>query len=342
MANALIVLSAFVLTWLLTGWARTYAIRRAIVDVPNPRSSHLSATPRGGGIAIVVTVLAATLYLALSGRISAELAIAVMLGGGMVALVGWLDDHRPLGVAIRLGAHLLAAALAVGLSFYAHPSGFASSPVLAVLLAITFTIGIAWFINLFNFLDGTDGYASIQALCAALAGAALFFHGREPGAAMLCLAIAAASGGFLPWNWAPARIFMGDVGSCFLGFLFGVLALYGHLRGVAPAWVWIALLGVFFWDATLTLARRIMAGERWYSPHRTHAYQRLHQMGWAHDRIALAALCINVFVLWPVVWAAVVWDNFSILGVAAVSAVLTGLWWAVNHRFHEAAPDRDR
>jgi Fuc2NAc and GlcNAc transferase len=337
MTNAVIVVSAFVLTWILTGLARAYALRRSLIDVPNQRSSHQQATPRGGGIAIVVTVLTATIYLVSSGRLSSELAMAILLGGGAVALVGWLDDHRPLGVGMRAAVHLLAATLAVGLSYYAHPSGFASPP-LALLTAMTFILGIAWFTNLFNFLDGTDGYAGIQSLCAALAGAAIFVHGREPGAVALCLAVAAASGGFLPWNWAPARIFMGDVGSCFLGFLFGVLALYGHVEGVAPAWIWIALLGVFFWDATLTLARRVLAGERWYAPHKSHAYQRLHQMGWGHDRIAVAALCINVFVLWPVVWAAVVWDNFSIVGVAAVSAMLAGLWWAVNRIFRELSP----
>jgi Fuc2NAc and GlcNAc transferase len=318
----LILLSAMVAGTALTWLARAYALRRSILDVPNERSSHAVATPRGGGVAIVVPVLLAVVMLWLRGGLDTPLLIALALCGGFVAALGWIDDHRPLGIAVRAGGHLLAAAVAV------VAVGANLSPGLLPIYAL----GIAWFLNLYNFLDGTDGYAGTQAVCAALAGTVLFVHAGDRSAAIICLTIAGASAGFLVWNWPPARIFMGDVGSCFLGFAFGVLAVHGEAHGVAPAWLWLVVIGVFFWDATLTLLRRAWQGEPWHQAHRTHAYQRLHQIGWSHRRIAISMLVVNVIVVWPVVWVAVLWDNFALIAAVAASLVMIGLWGLVIRR----------
>jgi Fuc2NAc and GlcNAc transferase len=319
----LVIVSAILAGAALTWVARLYALRRSILDVPNERSSHVNATPRGGGIAIVIPTLLAVVLLWSTGRIDAGLAVAVGLCGGVVAAIGWFDDHRPLGVATRAATHLAAAVAAI----------LALSPALSPWVMALYVLGIAWYVNLYNFLDGTDGYAGTQAVCTSLAGAALFAHAGGWGAAALCLVVAGASAGFLSWNWPPARIFMGDVGSCFLGFVFAVLAVHGERTGVAPAWLWVLLLGPFFWDATLTLLRRVATGERWHQAHRTHAYQRLHQLGWTHRRIAASLLVVNVFVVWPMVWVAVLWDNFALFSTFAASAVLIALWWSVNRRF---------
>ncbi len=334
--DILIIAVIFAGSALVTGVVRRYAIRRAVLDVPNDRSSHAVPMPRGGGVAIVFMVLLAVAWLAVEHRLPPlGMVSALVLGGTAVALVGWTDDHYPLSAWIRIAAYLLAAAWAVyalggvnsiDLGFMRWQPAAPLGSVLAVLF-------IAWLINLYNFMDGTDGIAAVQAVCAGAAGFAVFLFRGQPGLGMLSLAVAAAAAGFLLWNWPPARIFMGDVGSCFLGYVFGVLALAGEKGGAAPLLLWTIILSVFFWDATFTLARRVFAGEPWYRAHRTHAYQRLAQMGWSHRRIAVMTLVYNVIVLWPLAAAAALWNN-GLMWVAGLSALLFAAVWAGVHRRH--------
>jgi Fuc2NAc and GlcNAc transferase len=334
-----IVLFAFAASVVLTGLLRAYALRRSLLDVPNERSSHVTTTPRGGGLAIVLVVLAVTGWLQQHQLLPPGLAQVLFGGGAAVALIGWIDDHRSLGAAVRAGTHLLAAAWAVyvfggvaeiDLGFARPTLGVTFGSALAV-------IAIAWLINVYNFLDGTDGYAGTQAVCAALAGVLLFHLAGQVGLAMLCATVVAASAGFLVWNWSPAKIFMGDVGSYFLGYVFGVLALFGEKSASVPAMVWVMLLGVFIWDATLTLARRVLSGERWYEAHRSHAYQRLHQMGFSHRRIAFLLLAVNGLWIWPLTWAATVRPGFLLTASVSSAVVLAGLWFAIQRRFAERA-----
>lgn len=328
-------LFAFTASVVLTGLLRSYALRRSLLDIPNERSSHVKSTPRGGGLAIVVVVLAVTAWLQQRQALPPTLAHVLFAGGGGVALIGWIDDHRSLGAGLRAAMQLLAAAWAVysfgGLSEISL--GFTRLH-LGVTLGSTLAVfAIAWLVNVYNFLDGTDGYAGTQAVCAALAGALLFHLAGQVGPALLCATVVAASAGFLVWNWAPAKIFMGDVGSYFLGFLFGVLALFGEKSASVPGLVWVILLGVFIWDATLTLARRVLSGERWYEAHRSHAYQRLYQLGFSHRRIALLLLAIQMVWLWPLTWAAIRWPNA--LSAALLSSVLalSALWFVIQRKF---------
>jgi len=330
-----IVLFAFAASVVLTGLLRAYALRRSLLDVPNERSSHISATPRGGGLAIVLVVLAVTGWLQQRQLLPPGLALVLSGGGAAVALIGWIDDHRSLGAAVRAGTHLLVAAWAVyvfggvaeiDLGFARLPLGVTFGSALAV-------IAIAWLINVYNFLDGTDGYAASQAVCTALAGALLFHFAGKDVLAILCATVVAASAGFLVWNWSPAKIFMGDVGSYFLGYVFGVLALFGEKSSTVPAFLWFILLAVFFCDASLTLLRRLLAGERWYEAHRSHAYQRLHQMGFSHRRIATLLILVNAVLLWPLAWLATAHPDFLlpsfILSVLAMSA----LWIPIQGGF---------
>ena len=157
-------------------------------------------------------------------------------------------------------------------------------------------IGIVWLINLYNFMDGSDGLAAGEGTVVGVFGGLLLLAGGHVGLGMVALTIASACGGFGAWNWPPAKIFLGDVGSGFLGYIFAVLAIGSEIGGGPPVVWWTLLLGLFVFDATITLLRRMIKRERWYAPHRSHAYQRAIQSGLSHRLVAVAALIVN-FVL---------------------------------------------
>ncbi len=244
-------------TWL----ARRYAIRRQLVDQPGERRSHSIATPRGGGIAIVGALLLAAVVLGVHAPSERELFAAFGAGLVLVAGVGWWDDHRPLPASGRLLVHFLAASI-FALALYRQ-----GAPGWQALLAV---MAIVVLVNVWNFMDGIDGLATSQALLTAVA-VAFFMHGPW---SWLAAGLFAACCGFLPFNFPRARIFLGDVGSGALGFTLGaLLSLAPRLGEVAP-WLFLLPLAAFLVDAAFTLATRILRGERWWTPHVTHAYQR--------------------------------------------------------------------
>ena len=279
---------------LVTGLVRRLALRHAILDVPNDRSLHRTPTPRGGGLSIV---LVAVLALGWTGRGSLPQwgpTTALLLGCVLVAGIGWLDDLRGLPARVRALVHAVAAGLflhaiggfpSLGLGGLTVPLGKAGA-VLALL-------GIVWCVNLYNFMDGIDGLAGAQAALMSGFGVVVF-AGPAPGLALVAAAVAGASLGFLLWNWSPAKIFMGDAGSCMLGFLFAAFALESERRGVAPLWAWMLVGLVFFGDATLTVVRRFLRGERVYAAHRSHAYQRAVQSGFSHATTSTGMLLLGV------------------------------------------------
>jgi Fuc2NAc and GlcNAc transferase len=284
---------------LLTLLARRLALARGLVDVPNVRSSHQLSTPRGGGIAIVLVTTAALSVLAARATLGLPCYLAMAGGGLAVALVGLFDDHCSLPSWARLVVHFAAAVWAVAwlgglppvrMGGYLTQPGWAGD-VIAVL-------GITWVLNLFNFMDGIDGIAASEAVFVALAGAWLTgAAGGEVGSAALVLA--AACGGFLLWNRPPAKIFMGDVGSGYVGYAIATLALAAARHSPVAVWVWLILGGVFFVDATVTLVRRLISGERVYQAHRSHAYQWLARRWRSHGRVTLAVLAVNLGWLLP-------------------------------------------
>lgn len=303
--SLLAVIAAGIVSALGTGMIRNYAVRNDVLDRPNERSSHTTPTPRGGGLAVVAIVLVAVVALVISGLLSLRVGVAFGVGGLAVALIGWLDDHRPLPAGTRALVHVAAAIWAVywtgglrelDLGAGSLTLGFGGN-VLAVL-------GVAWLINLFNFMDGIDGLAGAEALAVGGIGASLLALGGNHGLALLSAVVAAAAFGFLCWNWAPARIFMGDVGSGFLGFAFAVLALASEAADGPPLLVWLLLLGAFIVDATLTVMRRVVRGEPWYAAHRRHAYQRLVQAGYSHRQVTTWILALNLG-LGALAWLAV-------------------------------------
>ncbi|HEY6921901.1 MAG TPA: glycosyltransferase family 4 protein [Steroidobacteraceae bacterium] len=298
---AVLTVGTLIVAALLTGLVRRLALSHGVLDVPNFRSSHKAPTPRGGGLAIVVAnTLALTILWSLHA-IHQNLAWALS-GSLAVAGIGLLDDRQPVPAGFRLLVHLLAAAWAV-YWLGGFPSVSWGQHVLTLgwgghMLAV---LGIAWALNLFNFMDGIDGIAASEAVFVVLAAGALTasLGTDRSGVIAACLAFAAACGGFLLWNWPPAKIFMGDVGSGYLGYCLAVLALGAARENAAALWSWLILSGVFLIDATVTLARRLARGERVYEAHRSHAYQWLSRRWGSHRRVTMAVILVNVAWLLP-------------------------------------------
>ena len=294
-AFAVVLLPAGVAAWLGTAAVRRYALSRSLLDHPNERSSHAVATPRGGGMAIALVTLGGLAALGGAGVLPWRLTLALVVGGAAVAAVGWLDDHRPLRAAARVTVHFAAAAWALyWLGGVPRLTVGARALPLGVAGVLLGALGIVWLINLYNFMDGIDGIAAGEAVAVGAAGGGLLVLGGAPGLGLAALLTAAAAAGFLAWNWAPARIFMGDVGSGLLGFLFAALAVASENAGALPLLVWLLLGAVFVVDATLTLVRRLLRRERVYQPHRSHAYQRAVQAVGSHAQVSLAVLALNL------------------------------------------------
>lgn len=289
--------------WLATGFVRRHALRHAMLDIPNTRSSHVIPTARGGGLAIVGVFLVCVLLLASLRVLKFNVAIALVAGGVAIAAIGYMDDRMAVPARIRFVVHLAAAVVIVllvgGVTDHSLRTvglhGVVAGGIIGVLV-------LSWATNLFNFMDGIDGIAASEAVFVATAGAGLHWqHGGDVGLSVSMLALAAATLGFLIWNWPPARIFMGDVGSGFLGFSLAALGLAASQQGVVSMEVWAILAGVFLVDATLTLVRRVARGDRWFEAHRMHGYQRLASRWKAHLPVTVLVIVINLFWLLP--WA---------------------------------------
>ena len=310
-------------TWILTGAVRRYAVAKSVLDVPNRRSSHSMPTPRGGGLAIAVITLGGIAILSAMAWIPLSVAVALFGGGLAVVVTGWIDDRVGVSAGIRGLVHLGAAGWAVywldglqtlQIGWMEVPLGFPGS-----LLAV---VGIIWAINFYNFMDGIDGLAAVEGVGVGLFGGLFLLAGGEVGLAAVAFVVAAASGGFLPWNWAPAKIFMGDAGSGLLGFLFGTLAVASEKADAVPVLVWVLLLAVFVFDSTVTLARRVCRGERWYEAHKSHAYQRAVQAGRSHASVTVAVIGINLalgIVSWIILRHPALLLPALMIGVAALT-----------------------
>lgn len=319
------------LSWLLTWGLRRYAVASSLMDVPNERSSHTLPTPRGGGVATVLTFLLGAPCLVFAGLADSHAMLAYVGAGSLVALIGFADDHGHIAARWRLLGHFLAAGWALywlgGLPPLALPWGVVDIGWLGAILG---GIYLVWMLNLYNFMDGIDGLASVEAICAC-GGACVVYslsgHLSLMGYPLvLCMSVA----GFLIWNFPPAKIFMGDAGSGFLGITIGALALQGAWSDGPLMWSWLILLGVFVVDATWTLVHRILRGEKGYEAHRSHAYQFASRHFSSHRTVTVAVLAINLVWLLPIaVWAAFE-PKFGLLGVFVAYAPLCFLAYRFN------------
>lgn len=320
---AAVLMASFLLTWVL----RRYALARSLMDIPNGRSSHTVPTPRGGGVAIVLTYLAAIGSMACTGSISWGLAWPLLGSGALIALVGFLDDHGHIAARWRLLAHFLAAGWAL---FW-----MGGLPVIQV-LGFDLNLGwfghllaamyLVWMLNLYNFMDGIDGIASVEAVCACLGACLVYWLTGHEALALGPLLLAVSVLGFFYWNFPPARIFMGDAGSGFLGIVIGVLSLQAAWVASELLWSWLILLGVFIVDATFTLGRRLVRRDKVYEAHRSHAYQYASRKAGRHWPVTLAVTAINLFWLLPIaICVGLGFDGAAGLVLAYVPLVLLAI-----------------
>jgi Fuc2NAc and GlcNAc transferase len=315
------ILAAFVIAAIFTGVIRWYALTRGLLDVPNERSSHTKVTPRGGGAAVVLSTTVILLGGGALDLLPWNLVGALTGGGIAIALIGFLDDIRPRSPAVRLVIHVAAALWALYCLGGLAPMQVGEHTVTWGAAGYVFgVLGIVWTLNLFNFMDGIDGIAASEAAFIAIAGAFLAIVSTGGGVSVAALVFAAACVGFLVWNWPPAKIFMGDVGSGYMGYVIAVLAIAAGRDNPVGLLVWLILGALFFIDATITLVRRAARGESVHQAHRSHAYQILSRRWGSHRRMTVAALGINVCWLLPCAWLAVRYPRFA--GWIVVGALL--------------------
>ena len=300
--NLLLLVAAFLIALFVTEAVRRMAQKMALIDVPGNRSLHSIPTPRGGGLGIATSVLiTSALWFSLSPAPTD--AFPVLILAGLAAALGFWDDRRSLSAKFRLGVQFALAVLLLAAFFAQFPPEamrqiFGLDLPLWLTLPIL-TLTIVWITNLYNFMDGSDGIAASQAATTMFALAALCVFYDDPEVAGVSAIIVAASIGFLFRNWPPAKIFMGDVGSIFLGFIAAAITIWVSLRGELSFYTALCLHGAFVVDATVTLITRFRLGQVTHQAHRTHTYQRLIQSGHSHKFIAIAYSIVNLVWLLP-------------------------------------------
>jgi Fuc2NAc and GlcNAc transferase len=312
-----------------SGYVRNYALRTRLLDIPNSRSSHAVPTPRGGGLSIVASFIFGSLAFWFLRILDARTLLALVTGVA-VAWIGFMDDKNQLSARLRFGVHIVAAVVAVSIVgvFPLHGPGTSGAAVYWVSAILT-VCAFAWATNLFNFMDGIDGLAGSEAIFVSAAGALLnFLTGGDHGITATMLCLCAATLGFLAWNWPPARLFMGDVGSGFLGFTLAVLALAASQRSTVSIVVFVILGSAFLIDASITLIRRMIRGDAWLEAHRTHAYQHLARNWRGHLPVTLLLLAINVIWLLPLAFYAARHQSSAVacLLIAQLPLIPLALW----------------
>ena len=277
--------TAFALAALVAGWLSSRGPGRWLVDHPGERSLHDRPVSRAGGIAILAGMAAGVLVAAAAGAPGSGHGW-ILAGAASIVCVSLADDFRPISPAIRIVVHLAAGGCVVfaGLATdrIVLPGGALD---LGAVAGAAFTVLlVAWMLNLYNFMDGMDGFAGGMAAIGFTALAVLCVGRGAVGLVATCLVVAAASLGFLLFNFPPAKIFMGDLGSSLLGYLAAVAMLWAERAASVPLWISVLVFSPFIVDASVTLVRRVVSGEPPWRPHRSHFYQRLVLLGWGHRK----------------------------------------------------------
>jgi len=279
----------FLISFSLTYFIKEYAIKKSLVATVNERSSHTVPIPHGGGIAVSLTWFIGLIYLYLNDQIESSLFFALILGV-VIAVVGLVDDIVELSPKLRMvvftGVSVIGIFVIGGLESISFVVFSIENQIITNVFALLLVL---WYINLTNFIDGINGYLGTKFVFLGLAGFLLFSGGHFLVLAMSVL-------GFLYWNFGKAKIFMGDVGSTLLGYTIAIITIYYANIESTNLWIWITLYGVFWFDATFTLIRRKLNGEKLSQAHKKHAYQRLTQSGWSHSKVTLYALGLNLVI----------------------------------------------
>ena len=297
---------------ILTGLFRWAALRVRLVAVPVSRSAHSTSVPVGGGVSIVALILLVIVYCYFTDQIPAN-EFAALMAAVVIAIMGIVDDIKQLNVRWRIPAQFLASAFVVyclgdvpaidfGIFIFSE----------SILLNVLAVFALVWLLNLYNFMDGIDGIAATELIVVNLASLTIVIN-SDSALTLISASFAAAAGGFLLWNWAPAKIFMGDVGSSFIGFTLGVMALLSLHHGSMTIWTWVLLLGVFIVDATLTLLVRYRSKQRWHEGHASHAYQNAARHYKSHAKVTITVVLINLFWLGPLAWSSMQYPKMGLV-----------------------------
>jgi len=289
-------LISYVLTWVI----RKYAHTNHLIDIPNHRSSHVLPTPRGGGLAFVISFMLLVSLAFFCQKLNYVTFCSLIIPGALVAFIGFMDDRGNVSAKNRLIVHFLAAGLAVYfiggmpslfLFNWQIPSG--------IIINALVVIYLVWLLNLYNFMDGIDGLAASEAVFVCFSAAFIYYLQGHFDAALLPIILGSSAAGFLIWNFPPARIFMGDAGSGFLGIILGVFSVQSAIINPQYFWCWLVLLGVFIIDATATLLQRAINKEKLTDAHCSHAYQKASRYYGKHLTVTVAITLINLLWLLP-------------------------------------------
>jgi UDP-N-acetylmuramyl pentapeptide phosphotransferase/UDP-N-acetylglucosamine-1-phosphate transferase len=318
-------LFAGILSFVASSVATAMARNAGMIIEPGERQSHNAATPTGGGLGLVLAIVATSFYLHASLPLPAFWWKGMLPGILLLGAIGWLDDSRQVSAWLRLLVQLaVSLCLIACVPLQSYGGGMVT--------AIITVVAMVWYMNLYNFMDGSNGMAAFQGVFAGLLLAVLFGIDGQAPAALLALVTAAACAGFLPLNFPSARVFMGDVASVPLGFIFAALSLYGVGQGVFAWPVAVLVMAVFVVDATLTLLARVIRRERWYTAHAQHVYQRLIGHGWSHCRVLVVYQAINVVIVLPAVVLAEKNPNNAALTACLTFVLLGACWYFANRR----------
>lgn len=300
---------------------------KRLLDTPNARSSHQIPTPRGGGAALACGVFITLLSAWSFGHISTAPLYWLLIPSGLIAILGICDDLFNLNIGIRLTVQFLLSGLGL---FFIREQSELSQPI-QLLSAGIMVLFIVWMTNLYNFMDGINGLAALQAMSVCISMALIYWiHSTDTNAIHLLIIISASTCGFLFWNFPTAKLFMGDSGSLFLGLSFGLLTVESLNEGTHFVAAWLIMLGVFIVDASYTLFYRLITKQAAHQAHRTHAYQKIAIKYNSHARVTLATVAINLLWLLPIALAV---TTKQLNYIAALFIAYAPLLWLAN-KFH--------
>jgi len=307
---------------ILTRFYEIFAIRNSIISHPNERTLHEKPVPRGGGIVFSILFVLAVFLLGILNVISFENLMVIGVGGFLAALFGFFDDIVNLHALMKLFFQSILAGWGV---YWLEGGLLAEVDWLPVWLSWILTCFLLiWMMNLYNFIDGVDGMAASAAVFITLVLIVILLMEGDFTSLILILSLLSLScTGFLIYNWPPARIFMGDSGSVFLGYIFGVLILKTTMTGEISIWTWTVVFGYIFADTNLTIILRIFLQKKWYQPHKSHAYQNIARVLNSHLKVTLAIQIYNIVYLFPLA----IWTVLSPIWapVATIMALLPAL-----------------
>lgn len=333
MGRIVLVLTITAISYVITLKVIRYAMKKGVIDTPNERSSHIIPTPRGGGLSIVLLTLIGTLVIVIAKVLPIKTGLALLIGGSAVGLVGWIDDKRHLGAGIRFLIHMTSSLWAVIMLGGLPPLHMAFINIESIIILFCLaTVGIVWSINLYNFMDGIDGLAGIQAVCVGIGSGILLTLYGEISLAYCMYVLGAAALGFLVLNWHPAKIFMGDVCSGFIGFYIAAIAIASCNNSAMPLPLWIIIMAVFIIDATATLIYRIIKRYPIFEAHCTHVYQLATRNGLSHNRVALTVGIIDCILI-GIAYIGFMYPTYAGSIMAITLAVVFLAWLLLRHKF---------